>query len=549
MPHLSALWGKFCRSVKALRPFSREKALSLLGRGALAFFLSATGLFGRFYPFGLAFVSLSGGKLPGLFATVGCISGGFLFMDFPQALRLSAVAVLIFAASTAFYDTPLFRLPLFAPLNAALMTVLVSFVYLSQEERPLAAATLMLLEAAAAALCCILYRRLPQRKKTTPKRLTEQTSPPGQQFRRQLEQAAAAFRELYESCGRPSRETGENPSVVFDRAAEQTCRNCALCQVCWQREYTATFNALNDATPLMIQRGRALARDFPQHFSSRCIHFADFLAAVNSELTALLLRQQYRLRLEESRSAAGRQYAGFSELLGRTARHTEAFGRGNGAPLVYQIGSGLLPRKGESVCGDSVTAFESEGGFLHLLLSDGMGSGEEARRSSAQALRLLQQFLQAGIEPQAALKTLNGALHLQDSGSFTTVDLLTMELSGGAATLYKYGAAPSYLRRRGQVSRITGQSLPAGLDADAAPPESTSLPLEKGCWLVLQSDGICDGSDDTWLLDLLAGWQGKTAQGLANRILAEARQRRQGEDDLSVLVLYLDPEEPGKYRV
>jgi len=550
MSYFSALWGKFRRAAGRLPSLSREKAAALAGRFALAFLLSGTGLFGRFYPFGLAFVSLSGPKLPGLCALLGCVGGSFLFMDFSQALRLSAVAVLIFAASTALYDTGLFRLALFAPLNAALMTVLVSFVYLSQAEKPWSAAALMLLEALCAAVCCLLYRRLPQRKKAAPKRLTEQSPPPGQQLKQQLERAAAAFRELYESCGRTSPETEENPSVVFDRAAEQTCRNCALCQVCWQREYTSTFAALNDATPLMIQRGRALARDFPQHFSSRCIHFSDFLAAVNGELTALLLRRQYRLRLEESRSAAGRQYAGFSELLGRTARHVEAFGRGGGgAPLVYQIGSGLLPRRGETVCGDSVTAFESEDGLLHLLLSDGMGSGEEARRSSSRALHLLQQFLQAGIDAQAALKTLHGALTLQAEGSFTTVDLLSMSLSGGEATLYKYGAAPSYLRRRGQVSRITGQSLPAGLDADTAAPESTSIPLEKGCWLVLQSDGVCDGSDDTWLLDLLAGWQGKTAQALANRILAEARDRRQGEDDLSVLVLYLDPEEPDKRRV
>ena len=52
--------------------------------------------------------------------------------------------------------------------------------------------------------------------------------------------------------------------MVFDRAAEKVCRGCALCELCWQKEYTGTFNALNDATPFLLERGRALAKDFQQ---------------------------------------------------------------------------------------------------------------------------------------------------------------------------------------------------------------------------------------------------------------------------------------------
>ena len=69
--------------------------------------------------------------------------------------------------------------------------------------------------------------------------------------------------------------TEENPAVVFDRAAEKVCRGCALCELCWQKEYTGTFNALNDATPFLLERGRALAKDFPSYFADRCIHLPD----------------------------------------------------------------------------------------------------------------------------------------------------------------------------------------------------------------------------------------------------------------------------------
>ena len=59
-------------------------------------------------------------------------------------------------------------------------------------------------------------------------------------------------------------------------------------------------------------------------------------------------------------------------------------------------------------------------------------------------MRLLEQFLRAGIEPAPALKTLNSALALrgETGGAFTTIDLLALRRSTGEATLYKYGAAP-----------------------------------------------------------------------------------------------------------
>lgn len=104
-----------------------------------------------------------------------------------------------------------------------------------------------------------------------------------------------------------------------------------------------------------------------------------------------------------------------------------------------------------------MTHFETEDGRLCLLLSDGMGCGEEARRESALAVRLLERFLRAGVETSGALKTLNSALTLRAevSESFTTIDLLTLSLRDGAAEVYKYGAAPSYVKRGARVRRIT----------------------------------------------------------------------------------------------
>ena len=362
-------------------------------------------------------------------------------------------------------------------------------------------------------------------------------------MRAQLTRLSAALRDLYDSMGRSAPvSTEENPAVVFDRAAEKVCRGCALCELCWQKEYTGTFNALNDATPFLLERGRALAKDFPSYFADRCIHLPDFLTAVNGELSAFLLRRQYRRQLEETRRSAKGQYAQLSELLTATAAGLgEVRATAAGTAAECRIGAALRPKEGETVCGDTVVSFRTETGLLCLLLADGMGSGESARRESALTCRLLEQFLEAGIEPEAAMKTLNSAMALRgaDTGSFTTIDLLTCRPETGELAFYKYGAAPSYLKKGGTVRRITGGSLPAGLRGGTAAPDVTRVSLEPGSFAVMISDGVADPGRDEWLQDLLAGWEGEDPQTLAGLILSESIRREDLQDDCGIQVLYL----------
>ena len=170
-----------------------------------------------------------------------------------------------------------------------------------------------------------------------------------------------------------------------------------------------------------------------------------------------------------------------------------------------------------------------------------MGSGEAARKESALACRLMRQFLEAGIEPEAALKTLNSAMALRgaDTSSFTTIDLLTCRPETGEAALYKFGAAPSYLKKGGIVRRITGGTLPVGLRGAPAAPDVTRMTLEPGTFAVMISDGVADPGRDEWLQDLLAGWEGEDPQALAGLILSESIQREGLQDDCGIQILYL----------
>ena len=362
----------------------------------------------------------------------------------------------------------------------------------------------------------------------------------------QLRSAAAAFRALYDNLTHAAPPLNdENIATVFDRAADQVCRVCPLCGTCWDNDYVTTYNTLNDVTQFLTERGRLLSSDFPSHFTSRCVRLPDFIAAVNAEFTALLMRRQYTRQLDSTRQRAKEQYARISELLSESAdrlRREEDAAPAAGA-ADCEICTAMRPKAGESVSGDTISTFRREDGAVFLLLSDGMGCGEEARRESAMTVRLLEQFLRSGIEAPTALKTLNTALtlHTDEAGSFTTIDLMVFDPAGATAAFYKYGAAPSYIKHGGSVRRITGSVLPAGLSGGERIPDTTTVCLLPGDYVILASDGFADSADDAWLQAMLAQWEGGSVQSLTAALMDAAARRSGRADDASLIALRLPP--------
>ncbi len=211
-------------------------------------------------------------------------------------------------------------------------------------------------------------------------------------------------------------------------------------------------------------------------------------------------------------------------------------------PLMAVAGITARRREGQRESGDTGTWFKREDGSLFVLLCDGMGSGEAAHRESALAVRLLEEFLRSGMESDAALRTVNSALALknEETGAFTTVDLLRVDLYTGEGEVCKLGAAPTYLRRRGIVSRLAGASLPAGLTAGGnAGPDVSKLKLGAGDCVLMLSDGVAEAEDDQWVRDLLSKFDGQSPKDLAKAVMEESEKRVGAADDRTALVIWL----------
>lgn len=149
-------------------------------------------------------------------------------------------------------------------------------------------------------------------------------------------------------------------------------------------------------------------------------------------------------------------------------------------------------KNGSSTSGDSFLLFDSEDGFHHVCLSDGMGSGSDARQESEMVVELMEKFVEAGFSPETAIALMNSAMILQGANeSYSTFDYANIDLYEGVLRLYKIGAACSFIKRNGRVKMLKGESLPTGVEWNQKP-DIYEENLQNGDFLVMVSDGVVE---------------------------------------------------------
>lgn len=321
-------------------------------------------------------------------------------------------------------------------------------------------------------------------------------------------------------------------AAVFDQAAERVCRVCGGWDRCWNENVSRTVEELEYAAPAMMTRGRAERRDLPESFVERCCHVDGFLTAVNRELDDLSCRRQCRSRIGETRRILSYQYDALARALAQQRGERAASYR-------YRPEVGFCSREARErdVSGDRGATFRV-GKYFYLILCDGMGTGAEAEAEANTAIELLRTLLQAGVEASEAMQILNGIYILRDDGGFATVDLVRADLTSGEAQLLKWGAAPSYLKRKNHVEKLGMPGPPPGIGlGEDHLPEEMKLSLAKGEMLVLLSDGAATETAERFLRQYAGSFPKEVACGVIGA-------QPQSEDDRTAAVLALRPRIP-----
>jgi stage II sporulation protein E len=212
--------------------------------------------------------------------------------------------------------------------------------------------------------------------------------------------------------------------------------------------------------------------------------------------------------------------------------------------LGIQIGIAKETKSGSTISGDASVQAKLEDGKYLVAISDGMGSGKEARRSSNIAIAMLNKLLSSGFDKDTSLRLINSSLAtISNEDMYATLDIAIFDLYAQNLEFIKNGACPTYVKNRRNVQVLKSLSLPTGIltDIDLIVYDKD---LQDGDILVMCSDGILESSEEytnkeLWLKFLLEDIQTDDAQKIADIILQEAIDNNYGipKDDMTVIVV------------
>ena len=113
------------------------------------------------------------------------------------------------------------------------------------------------------------------------------------------------------------------------------------------------------------------------------------------------------------------------------------------------------------------------------------------------------------------------------------MDMAEIHLDSGAVSIYKWGAAPSYLLADGQTEKIGVPTPPPGLSASGWQPPAKRVSLRCGERLIMVSDGV--GEESAFRIC-------REKAGAPDEILARCLidcSTYQGDDDATVVCMRL----------
>lgn len=211
--------------------------------------------------------------------------------------------------------------------------------------------------------------------------------------------------------------------------------------------------------------------------------------------------------------------------------------------FILQTGMARAKKDNSIVSGDTTLNVRLGDGKYLLAISDGMGSGPEARKNSKIAISMLERLLDSGFDKDTSINLINSAiLNANKEDMYATLDIEILDLFSGKVEFIKNGACPTYIKRNKNVSILESTSLPAGITSKVNL-DTFDSDLENNEIIVCVSDGIIESNNEydnkeLWLKYLLEDIQTDVPERIAEIILNEAIDNNMGKpkDDMSVIV-------------
>lgn len=207
------------------------------------------------------------------------------------------------------------------------------------------------------------------------------------------------------------------------------------------------------------------------------------------------------------------------------------------------IASAKATKNNSEMSGDTSIQTSLHDGKFMMALSDGMGSGAKAKKSSSTVIKMLKRMLTTGFDKDVSIGLINSSININsDEETYATIDISVIDRTTGNIEFVKNGACPTFIKSENKVEVVKAVSLPAGIveNIDLVVYDKD---LKGGEIIVMCSDGILESNTELtnkeiWVKDLLENIQTDDIQKIANILLQESIDNGFGiaKDDMTILI-------------
>lgn len=269
---------------------------------------------------------------------------------------------------------------------------------------------------------------------------------------------------------------------------------------------------------------------------------------INSTYRINKLNTIWRHKEANNKKVLANQLGGVSKVISTLADDIKSNEEKNETMQKYQllIGTKQITKNNSEVSGDSFLNTKLEDGKYMIAISDGMGSGEKAKKSSTTVIQMLKRLLTSGFDKDISIGLINSAVNLNSNEeTYATVDISIVDLNNGNIEFVKNGACPTFIKSNNKVEVIKAVSFPAGV-LDKIDLVVYDKDLKENDLIIMCSDGIMESNvelknKEIWLKQLLENINTDDVQKIADIILQESIDNGFGiaKDDMTVLVAKL----------
>ncbi len=337
----------------------------------------------------------------------------------------------------------------------------------------------------------------------------------------------------------------ENPqnneqNGIFSLIAPRVCAGCSLFESCaGSGQIKENINLLLKA---MDEDGFVACENMPRVFHQACMRPESFL----TEFCHIYeLNRQDKLMRGEMVAGCGavaRQYdeiSGVIDMISEEIMAEKISTEEKSLRYSVEVGMRQEAKNGEKVSGDSILHFGCENKY-YVMLSDGMGTGACAKAESELVTKLFSELLPAGFSKTQATKMINSALSLNSGReSFSTVDVLEIDLSNGNCELLKVGGSDSFHKNKDGVSVFSSSAMPIGI-LENTEVNNEHFMAKNGDLIVLVSDGIGEAASGVlksdWIKKIIEASK-DSPDALCEKIIKGAKNKSKFPDDMSCVVV------------